>query len=87
MAGHLERVAWALPSSSWTHIYAGLYQIFVRRLDEPLCVQQGTLEEFGENDDCTSNSVYADWWNSIDGGSIDLSNWVDMGFFDSDQRF
>jgi hypothetical protein len=71
LVNSLEDMKRALPAASWVSLYTTLYKTFVTQLDQVL------------NDDLApSNPNFDDkaltgWWDPVDGGLLDLSNWLD----------
>jgi len=71
MVNSLEDMKRALPGTSWVSLYTTLYKTFVAQLDQVL------------NDDLAPSNTNFDekaltgWWDPVDGGLLDLSNWLD----------
>ncbi|EFX03249.1 fungal transcriptional regulatory protein [Grosmannia clavigera kw1407] len=82
--GHLDKVAAMLPATSATHLYASLSRFFVSQLDR-VVRNTDTIgqDERGEHD---QDSLLADWWKTVDGGLLDTTTWMDLGFLSSDQH-
>jgi hypothetical protein len=71
LVNSLDDMKRALPSTSWVSLYTTLYKTFIQQLDQVL-----------DKDVAPSNTEFDDkaltgWWDPVDGGLLDLSNWLD----------
>lgn len=67
----LDNVKRAVPCTSWVALYTTLYKTFVSQLDQVLASDTAPANNDFDEETLTG------WWDPVDGGLLDLSNWLD----------
>jgi len=71
LVNSLEDIKRALPGTSWVSLYTTLYKTLIQQLDQAL-----DREVAPSNTDFDDKALTG-WWDPVDGGLLDLSNWLD----------
>lgn len=71
LVSSLDNVKRAVPCTSWVALYTILYKTFVAQLDQVL--DSDAVDPNNDFDD----AALTGWWDPVDGGLLDLSNWLD----------
>lgn len=82
--GHFDKIAAMLPATSATHLYASLTRFFASQLDRVARNNTETASQ-DERGDGDQDLLLGDWWRTVDGGLLDSTTWMDMGFLSSEQ--
>lgn len=71
LVNSLDNVKRAVPYTSWVALYTTLYKTFVSQLDQVLASDTTPADNDFDEEALTG------WWDPVDGGLLDLSNWLD----------
>lgn len=73
LANALDNTKRAVPCTSWVALYTTLYKSLVSQLDQVLASDpvSGTSNDFDD-------TALTGWFDPVEGGLLDLSNWLDV---------